>query len=139
MWSFWQHFGYLVIWKTFSLYEISDLWSFRLYGQFYQDKTVVHISGTECILLLFPDLGKNNELCINILALTPLPWGYRLREYTELCSFYLPTLVSREFFFHYTTLERVVAGRWHLHKTRRSPAAFLPQCTKHRAQNLCVA
>ena len=48
IWSFWQHFGYLVIWKTFSLNEISDLWSFQLYGQFYQDKTVDHISGTEC-------------------------------------------------------------------------------------------
>ena len=29
--------------------NFSDIWSFRLYGQLYQDKTVDHISETRCI------------------------------------------------------------------------------------------
>ena len=28
--------------------NFSDIWSFRLYGQLYQDKTVDHISETRC-------------------------------------------------------------------------------------------
>ena len=31
--------------------HFSDIWSFRLYGQLYQDKTVDHISETQCTKL----------------------------------------------------------------------------------------
>ena len=45
-------FGFiLVIWSMINqilVLNFSDKWSFRLYGQLYQDKTVDHISETRC-------------------------------------------------------------------------------------------
>ena len=38
--------------------NFSDIWSFRLYGQLYQDKTVDHISETWCIAESARQLGK---------------------------------------------------------------------------------
>ena len=34
IWSFWLYFGYMVFGKRFPLYEISEIWSFRLYDPF---------------------------------------------------------------------------------------------------------
>ena len=47
-------FGFIsVIWSMVNqilVLNFSDIWSFRLYGQLYQDKTVDHISETRCTL-----------------------------------------------------------------------------------------
>ena len=41
--------GYLVFGKSFPLYEISEIWSFRLYGQFMLvPMWTIHASRTEC-------------------------------------------------------------------------------------------
>ena len=45
---FWWFFGYIIIWKTFSLTDFLEIWSFRLYSQILEDKTVAHTSGTGC-------------------------------------------------------------------------------------------
>ena len=44
----------LVIWSMVNqilVLNFSDIWSFWLYGQLYQDKTVDHIAETRCSLL----------------------------------------------------------------------------------------
>ena len=43
--------------------NFSDIWSFRLYGQLYQDKTMDHISETQCIMIpLFTGSGSGSRM-----------------------------------------------------------------------------
>ena len=56
-----------VIWSMVNqilVVNFSDIWSFRLYGQLYQDKTVDHISETRCTFSLsWGGLRKLHERC----------------------------------------------------------------------------
>ena len=59
-------FGFIsVIWSMVNqilVLNFSDIWSFRLYGQLYQDKTVDHISETRCSNFPGNSWSSKNEL-----------------------------------------------------------------------------
>ena len=50
IWSFWLYFGYMVNGQSDFSTKFFCIWSFRLYGPLYQDKTVDHLSETRCFI-----------------------------------------------------------------------------------------
>ena len=93
VWSFWLYFGYMVLGNCFPFYDMSDIWSFRQYGQFllvptwtiYRADCTVHMIGfptylghllrlARCLVVaghLFVVLGNSQLLVTQLLQWLP--------------------------------------------------------------------
>ena len=69
-------FGFIsVIWSMVNpilVLNFLDIWSFRLYGQLYQDKTVDHISETRCMHCKGPSIYDVRKILRFFLPLPPV-------------------------------------------------------------------